>query len=122
MFLNSIRSKETKRKYVNKINFFLHFIGLEGSLEERAQRFAEQAAKDSKWALACIIHFMVPHKARYEGKEITAGTLGNYYKPLRVFCEANMALLQFHVCGWLSGVFLTRWYLWQMNSRFIVFT
>ncbi|MER3407515.1 MAG: hypothetical protein C4292_01555 [Nitrososphaera sp.] len=28
-------------------------------------------------------------RERWERKEIAAGTLRNYYKPLRVFCEAN---------------------------------
>lgn len=32
---------------------------------------------------------MAKQKARCDRKEITAGTLKNYYKPLRVFCETN---------------------------------
>lgn len=47
------------------------------------------AAKNRQWAFACIVKFLSAQKARYDAKEITAGTLRNYYKPLRVFCEAN---------------------------------
>ena len=89
MFLNSIGSRETKNKYRNKIETFLKFVGLQGSLQQRAQEFVELASKDNKWAFGCVAQFLMSQKARYDGHEITAGTLKNYYKPLRVFCEAN---------------------------------
>jgi integrase len=39
--------------------------------------------------LDCIVRFLAQQKGRYDQREITAGTLRNYYKPIRVFCEAN---------------------------------
>jgi hypothetical protein len=50
-----------------------------------------------QWAFGWIVKFILYHKARYERKEITGGTLRNYYKPLRVFCEANDIAI-----GWLK--------------------
>jgi integrase len=58
-------------------------------LSEKAQAFVDKGAKDAQWAFGCIVAFLMHHKARYDAKQITAGTLRNYYKPLRVFCEAN---------------------------------
>jgi hypothetical protein len=31
LFSNSIGSKETRRQYINKVNTFLDFLGIEGS-------------------------------------------------------------------------------------------
>jgi hypothetical protein len=89
MFLNSIGSKETKNKYRNKIDTFLHFVGLEGTLKERSSAFVDRATREPRWALDWIVRFLMQQKTRYDRREITAGTLRNYYKPLRVFCEAN---------------------------------
>lgn len=115
LFLHSIGANETRRQYRNKIGTFLDFVGLQGTLEQKAELFVRYARDDAKknsshnnsggtnnnnhhqWAFAWVVKFILYHKARYERKEITGGTLRNYYKPLRVFCEANDIAI-----GWLK--------------------
>lgn len=113
LFLHSIGANETRRQYRNKIATFLDFVGLQGTLEQKAESFVQYARDDAKdnsrqnsgtnnnnhhqWAFAWVVRFILHHKARYERKEITGGTLRNYYKPLRVFCEANDIAI-----GWLK--------------------
>lgn len=36
---------------------------------------------------------MAYEKMRCEKKEITAGTVRNYYKPIKVFCETNDVII-----------------------------
>jgi hypothetical protein len=89
LFLNSISSSETMRQYRNKLDLFLSSIGMPGSLEEKCKKFVETASKNNQWATSCIVRFLSQQKSRADKREITAGTLRNYYKPLRVFFEAN---------------------------------
>jgi hypothetical protein len=116
LFLHSIGANETRRQYRNKLGTFLDFVGLQGAtLEQKAELFVQYARMDNEnnkqtrnsssgsgshqyqWAFAWIVKFILHHKARYEQKEITGGTLRNYYKPIRVFCEANDIAI-----GWLK--------------------
>lgn len=89
LFLYSIKSGETKNKYTNKLEIFLDFIGLKGTLEEKAKQFVEKGKSDTSWALVSIMKFMSYQKERAERKEIVNGTVLNYYKPVKLFCELN---------------------------------
>lgn len=89
LFVDSIASPETRRQYQSKLNLFLTGIGMTGSLEEKARSFVEKAQKDKDWAFDMAVAFVAYHKVRYDKKEITAGTIRNYYKPIKVFYETN---------------------------------
>lgn len=92
-FLGSITSPETRRQYRSKLDLFLTGIGMEGSLEEKARSFVDKAKADKEWAFDMAVRFMVYQKMRCDKKEITAGTLRNYYKPIKVFCETNDVMI-----------------------------
>ncbi len=89
LFLYSIKSEETKSKYTNKLEIFLDFIGLNGTLEEKTKQFAEKGKSGTNWALTSIMKFMSYQKERADRKEIVSGTVLNYYKPVKLFCELN---------------------------------
>jgi hypothetical protein len=72
---------------------FFTAIGLEGSLEEKTKAFVQRGKNDKDWALEMIVRFIAYQKKRYDEKQITAGTLRNYYKPIKIFCEANDMIL-----------------------------
>lgn len=93
IFLNSIGSHETRRQYRRKLEMFFEAIGLEGSLYEQTKTFVQKGKMDKDWAFDCIVRYIAYQKKRCDNKEITAGTLRNYYKPIKIFCETNDILL-----------------------------
>jgi hypothetical protein len=72
---------------------FFTAVGLEGSLEEKTKIFVQRGKVDKDWALDLIVRFIAYQKKRCDDKQITAGTLRNYYKPIKIFCEANDVIL-----------------------------
>jgi hypothetical protein len=51
--------------------------------------FAYKGRSNSNWAFNNIIRFLHYQKERVEKKEITAGTVHNYIKTLKMFCEVT---------------------------------
>jgi hypothetical protein len=45
------------------------------------------------WFTEALIDYIVDYKQKVEKKEIVAGTLRNYYKPIKLFCDMNNILL-----------------------------
>jgi hypothetical protein len=89
-FIDSIRNKETRKKYEKRLALFLDKIGIEGAdLKEKARAFAKKAKLDPDWATFQINQYMGQHKLRAERKEISESTLPNYFKPIKLFCEEN---------------------------------
>jgi integrase len=56
-------------------------------IEVRCNKFAERSKGNINWALSQIIRFLQYQKERVENKEITSGTLKNFVKSLKIFCE-----------------------------------
>jgi hypothetical protein len=46
-FLFALNSKESKRQYPNILDKFLTFIGFEGTIQEKCDKFSELSGKDS---------------------------------------------------------------------------
>jgi hypothetical protein len=83
LFLHSIGANETRRQYRNKIGTFLDFVGLQGTLEQKAELFVQYVRDDAKrnysghnnnsggtannnnhqWAFAWVVKFILHHKA-----------------------------------------------------------
>ena len=69
---------------------FFDAIGLEGStFDARCNLFAITGREDSSWAFNCILRFIQLQKDRVDRKEITAGTLRNCVKVVKMFCEVS---------------------------------
>ncbi len=87
----SIRSESTRKYYERRIRRFFDFIEFspDKGIEERFNTFAEYARKDINWALTKIIAFLQFQKERTEKGEITAATLSNFVKPLKLYCEIS---------------------------------
>ena len=49
----------------------------------------KKAAKHSKWLHESLMNFILYQKERVNRKEICEGTIGNYYKAIKLFCEMN---------------------------------
>lgn len=57
----------------------------------------KQEGKDSDWFRDTLIDYISYQKSRVSGKEITAGTLRNYYKPIKLFCDMNDILVNWKI-------------------------
>jgi hypothetical protein len=88
-FVYGIRSPYTKESYCRRLRGFFDAINLgKGKpLEERCNSFVHKGRADPNWAFNNIRRFLHYQKERVERKEITAGTLHNYVKTLKMFCE-----------------------------------
>jgi hypothetical protein len=70
---------------------FFNFINLlpNGNLEEQCNLFAAKGLEDHKWAFSNIIQFLQYQKDRVEKAEISSGTLRNFVKTIKLFCEMS---------------------------------
>jgi len=95
IFLYAIKSPETKRHYVRRLNDFFHFVNLSGTLDERSKKFmAKIKRKGNSWALASFMKYITYQKERAERGEIADATVRSYYKPVKLFMEMNDIELQ----------------------------
>jgi hypothetical protein len=79
----------TKEKYLLRLRKFLDFIHHNKSspLETKARAFAEKGKDSYGWAFNSIIEFIQQQKERFNRKEISAGTIRNYVKSIKLFCQ-----------------------------------
>jgi hypothetical protein len=57
------------------------------SLEDKARLFAKNSKSDFNWAFANLLKFIRFQKDRADKKEITAATVRNYVKSIKLFCD-----------------------------------
>jgi hypothetical protein len=72
-----------------RLGKFLDFLNLQkgGTLEDKSRVFAEKGRNDNVWAFNSILKFIQLLKERVDSKEITAGTIRNYVKSIKLFCQ-----------------------------------
>jgi integrase len=89
LYLYAMKSPATKEKYLMRLGKFLNFLNLqkEGTLEDKSRAFAEKGRNDNVWAFNSILKFIQLLKERVDRKEITAGTIRNYVKSIKLFCQ-----------------------------------
>jgi integrase len=91
MFKYSIRSDLTRKYYERRLRTFFDFIQFEIEIKEieiRCNHLAERTKTNINWTLNQIIRFLQFQKERVEKEEITAATLKNFVKSLKVFCDS----------------------------------
>ena len=88
-FVYGIRSPYTKESYCRRLRGFFDAINLgkDKIFGERCNIFVQKGRADPNWAFNNILRFLHYQKERVGKKEITAGTLHNYVKTLKMFCE-----------------------------------
>jgi hypothetical protein len=91
MFVYGIRSPYTKESYFRRLGNFFDAINLAKgtTFKERCNTFAYKGRSNHNWAFNNIIRFLHYQKERVEKNEITAGTLHNYVKTIKMFCEVS---------------------------------
>ena len=90
-FEYAIKSQETKRKYVRRLELFLNFCEFEGqTLNEKAENFQKFAKEnDPEKTTDLILKYMLGHIQRAAKKIISKSTVRNFYKPIKLFCDMN---------------------------------
>ena len=91
MFKYSIRSDVTRKYYERRLRKFLDFIQFEPEatdIQKRCNNFAKNGKHNTNWALNHFIRFLQYQKERVEKGEIAAGTLRNFVKSLKAFCDS----------------------------------
>jgi integrase len=90
-FRMALKSREVQRQYPNLLEKFLDFCRFEGlDIEQKSLeffRFAKDKSQDEVEDI--IIRFVSFQKERIDRQEITAGTLRNYVKAIKLFCRMN---------------------------------
>ena len=93
LFIFAFKSPSTKEKSVPRLNKFFDYIGLNGTIKEKCSTFTDKAKDEPSLAMSSVIKYLQMNKYRVEKKEITAATLLNSVKVLKLFCEMNDILL-----------------------------
>ena len=92
MFIFAMRSPKTREKCVGRLAIFFDFVEVpEGTIADRCKVFCDKGKNDEnvRWAFANILKFLQFQKERFERKEITAGTVKNYFQAIKLFCDMN---------------------------------
>jgi integrase len=89
-FMYALKSSEARRQYPKRLKMLFDYLKLQGSLEEQAKHFSDYTEKKGiQWTQDSIMIFLDFHKERVRKKELAAGTLKNYYRAAKLFCEMN---------------------------------
>ena len=88
-FMFGFKSPETRRQYPKLLLKFLDFLKLHGTLEQKSTEFLNLANRNPDHVENESTKFVMLHNERIYRKEIAAGTLRNYIKAVRLFCEMN---------------------------------
>jgi hypothetical protein len=87
-FTVAIRSPVTRQKYLQRLGYFLSFLGINnGNIEKRCNILGQKSRADLIWLTSNVIKFLQIHRQRVDKREISAATLRNYIKPIKLFCE-----------------------------------
>ncbi len=89
LYLYALKSPVSREKYQKRLEKFFDFICLGGqTVEEKSECFMQMVDKEgSQWVFNNLIkytHFLLN---RVHDKKITSGTLRNYLKSIKLFCE-----------------------------------
>ena len=85
----ALKSSEARRQYPRRLKLFFDFIGLRGTLNEQGIEFLTRLKEDVNSEQDNVLRFLDFHKQRVRRKELAAGTVKNYYRALKLFCEMN---------------------------------
>lgn len=87
-FVFAIRSPVTREKYLGRLAYFMSYVGItEGNIEDRCNILGQKCKVDTSWLVNNVIKYLHTHRQRVERREISASTLSNYIKPIKLFCE-----------------------------------
>lgn len=79
-FLYAIPSPVTKRRYRKNIEHFFEFVGIHGSLDDKAKLFMiESKKRGDSWVFANLMKYMTYHKERVPFQNYIYFGVSNWY-------------------------------------------
>ena len=88
-FKYALKVEDTKVKYLQRLKFFFNSVLKNyNDLQSQAIEFIDNAKSD-EWVYSSFITFITQQNKRIAKGEVTAGTVRNYYKPAKLFCDMN---------------------------------
>jgi hypothetical protein len=91
-FTYALKAPESKRQYPRRFKVFLNYLRIQGFLEDQAEQFFIKAIDDPQWCEQSLMAFIDYEKERAKKGEISEGTIPNYYRATKLFCEMNSFL------------------------------
>ena len=89
-FLSMLGSPESKRQYPQRLQVFFNYLKLEGDIKDQSLAFVKQYKhQDGEDLERQLIMFAGFQKERVIRKELSPSTVPNYFKAIKLFCEAN---------------------------------
>jgi hypothetical protein len=88
-FLYALKSPDAKRQYPSLLNKFLTFLAIQGNMDEKCFKLLSIAKKDPDLFQSNLMRYCSFQKDRIQKGEITDGTMRNYIKAIKLFCEMN---------------------------------
>ena len=92
LFLSMLRSPDTKRQYPKRLQYFFDFLKMDGAIEDRALSFVKEFKNkndDGEELEKKLLVFARFQKERVNKKEVSPSTVPNYFKAIKLFCQAN---------------------------------
>jgi integrase len=89
LFIYSLRSPYTKESYIRRLKKFFEVMCVKGDIVECCNYLVKNGRENPKWIFNLILRFSQIQKERADRREITGGTLRNYLKTIKTFCEIN---------------------------------
>lgn len=88
LFMYALKSSEARGQYPKRLKMFFDYLELSNSLEEQSVEFLNKAKiHGTQWAQHSLMVFLDFHKERVRRKELAPGTLRNYYRAAKLFCD-----------------------------------
>ncbi len=78
--LYALRAPEAKRKYPQRLKFFFDALFPKMNLKSQTLQFLSEAKTNDQFVYHAFINFIVSQNKRVDKKDITPGTVRNYYK------------------------------------------
>ncbi|MBM3897190.1 MAG: hypothetical protein FJ358_01495 [Thaumarchaeota archaeon] len=87
LFFSGIKNKVTRDRYERRLVNFLEKASLEGSSpKQKARSFVKIGKENPSAAENIVMKYLLYQRARVEKGEISASTLPNYWKPIKLLC------------------------------------
>jgi len=97
LYVNAIRSEETKEKYHRRLRIFFDYVQLpDMRFENRCRLFIKNCEDNPNYALMNSFKFVLFQKSRLDKKEIVVSTIYNYLKPIKLLCKINDVQVNWH--------------------------
>jgi len=98
-FVYALKAKETKRQYPHRLDKFMSFMGLQGTIEEKCTKLYESSKDNINLLHSHLIKFINFQNKRIENKENAEGTLHNYIKAIKLFYSMNDVIINWKKIG-----------------------